>query len=58
MSSYSEDEVFLCGHCRRQQESRKGTKCTQYGRETIIWSTRSEGGSAAQASWERMRGKN
>jgi hypothetical protein len=55
MSSYSDDEVFFCGHCRRQQEPRKGAKCVQCGRETIIWNTRKEGGSAIQARWERMR---
>lgn len=57
MSSYSDDEVFFCGHCRRQHEPRKGAKCIQCGRETIIWNTRKESGSVIQARWDRMRGK-
>ena len=57
MSSYSDDEVFFCGHCRRQQEPHKGTKCTQCGRETIIWNTRKESASTIHARWERMKGK-
>lgn len=57
MSSYSNDEVFFCGHCKQQQEPRKGAKCTQCGRETIIWNINRENASAVQARWERMRGK-
>jgi len=57
MSIYSNDEVFFCGHCKRQQEPRKEAKCTQCGRETIIWNINREKSSAVQARWERMRGK-
>jgi hypothetical protein len=57
MSTYNDDEVFFCGSCRRQQEPRKGSRCVQCGKETIIWNTRRESGSAIQARWERMKGK-
>lgn len=57
MSSYSDDEVFFCGHCRRQQEPGKGARCIHCGRETIIWNTLKESAPAVQARWERMRGK-
>lgn len=57
MSTYSQDEVFFCGACRRQQEPHKGELCTQCGRQTIIWNINRESASSMQARWERLRGK-
>jgi hypothetical protein len=57
MSTYSDDEVFFCGSCRRQQEPRKGLRCVQCGKETIIWNINKESASDIQARRVRLCGK-
>lgn len=50
------DEVYFCGHCRRQQLPSKGIKCVVCGQTTISWDLKRERESDVLARWKRMLG--
>ena len=47
------DEVYYCGHCRRQQDPSKGEKCRDCGKITVSWDLRRESESDALRGIER-----
>lgn len=51
-----EDEVYYCGHCRRQQQPSEGIKCRDCKRTTISWNLRRERESDVLTRWKRMFG--
>lgn len=52
----SNDEVYYCGHCRRQQEPAKGEKCIHCGRITVSWNLRREDEATALKRWKYVNG--
>lgn len=50
------DEVYFCGHCRRQQQESQGIKCVQCGKRTVTWS-RNETEKQAMEKWKRINGQ-
>lgn len=50
------DEVYYCGHCRRQQDPSKGERCRDCGKITVSWDLRRESESDAQKKWKHING--
>lgn len=50
------DEVYYCGHCRRQQTPREGERCKVCGRITVSWFTDRESETNAQKRWKQVHG--
>lgn len=46
------DEVYYCGHCRRQQQPSHGEKCKVCGKTTVSWNTNREKESDVQKKME------
>jgi hypothetical protein len=54
--SYSNDEVYYCGKCRRQQQLREGEKCKICRKLTVSWYTNREKESDAIRKWKQVNG--
>ena len=52
----SEDEVFYCGNCRRQQQPSEGEKCKHCGKQTVSWFTNRESEADANRKWHVVNG--
>jgi hypothetical protein len=50
------DEVYYCGHCRRQQQPSQGERCRDCGRITVSWDIRRESEEEAKKKWRRING--
>lgn len=50
------DEVYYCGKCRRQQQSREGEKCKICGKLTVSWHINREKESDAIRKWKQVNG--
>jgi len=51
------DEVYFCGHCRRQQQVSQGIKCIHCGKRTVSWNTRTETEKQALDRWKLINGQ-
>ena len=49
----ADDEVFFCGHCRRQQQPSEGMKCRDCGRKTVSWNPNHESEKQAIERWKK-----
>ena len=51
-----QDEVYFCGSCERQQETSRGEKCTQCGKQTVTWDTSRQKIEDVRKNWRRVNG--
>jgi len=52
----NQDEVYYCGHCRRQQQTTAGEKCKICGRVTVSWYTNRKSEEDAYRRWKYVNG--
>jgi hypothetical protein len=50
------DEVYYCGHCRRQQDPKDGERCKICGKQTVSWNLRRESEETAHKRWKSING--
>jgi rRNA maturation endonuclease Nob1 len=50
------DEVYYCGHCRRQQDPKEGERCKICGKITVSWFLRRESEETAYERWKYING--
>jgi hypothetical protein len=48
------NEVYVCGHCPRQQEVNKGVRCISCGSMTVSWFLDRESWEAALVRWCKL----
>lgn len=53
---YLSNEVYYCGHCRRQQQPSEGERCKVCGRLTVSWYTNRETEADAKKKWQSVNG--
>lgn len=53
----SNDEVYFCGKCRRQQQPSQGEKCIHCGKQTVSWDTSRETEADAIKKWKYVNGE-
>lgn len=50
------EEVYYCGHCRRQQQPSQGIPCKDCGRRTVSWDTDRESEADVKKKWHHING--
>lgn len=50
------EEVYYCGHCRRQQRPSQGERCIACGRQTVSWDTDRESEEDVKRKWRMVNG--
>lgn len=47
-------EVYFCGKCDRQQQTREGIPCKICGKSTVSWFTNKETAQDAKRKWKHI----
>ena len=50
------EEVYYCGHCRRQQQPSEGIPCKVCGKRTVSWDTDRESEADVKKKWHHING--